>query len=165
MGRAKEACATVSMSVWVDPEGTNRLCYKQASGTNEKRRLNGARVDAASVLRAALRVAPVDDAALLAEHAALLASVGAGGSAQVLLVHAVLLLLAMLSNAAIAAECEMDKVRDMVAVLSVCCKDKTFALDRSLEIPARTDGERKCILGKAKVSLVHPVRDSPVPRR
>ena len=48
MGRAKEACATVSMSVWVDPEGTNRLCYKQASGTNEKRRLNGARVDAAS---------------------------------------------------------------------------------------------------------------------
>ena len=78
MGRAKEACATVSMSVWVDPEGTNRLCYKQASGTNEKRRLNGARVDAASVLRAALRVAPVDDAALLAEHAALLASVGPG---------------------------------------------------------------------------------------
>ena len=82
MGRAKEACATVSMSVWVDPEGTNRLCYKQASGTNEKRRLNGARVAAASVLRAALRVAPVVDAALLAEHAALLASVGAGGSAQ-----------------------------------------------------------------------------------
>ena len=81
MGRAKEACATVSMSVWVG-DGANRLCYKQASGTNEKRRLNGARVDAASVLRAALRVAPVDDAALLAEHAALLASVGAGGSAH-----------------------------------------------------------------------------------
>ena len=165
MPRAREACATVSMSVWVDPESANRLCYEQASETNEKRRLRGARVQAVSVLRAALRAAPADDAVLLAQHAALLASVGAGGCAQVLLVHAILLLLAMISDAAIAAQCEMGNVRDMVAVLSVCCKEKTFALDRSLEIPARTDGKSKCILQKAKVSQDHPVHDLPVPRR
>lgn len=159
MPRGNATAAAVCVSDWISPEDGGRLGYRLGSGT-VKKCLQTATVSTVAVLRNSGLAGPdVDEDQLLGEHASRLARAGAAADdVDLRLVPAANLLLDIASDEALAATRTMGNVRDMFVALTVFMKTQKFTMDRTIEVPVRTDFHKKSVLGRAKVRFSVTIR-------